>query len=138
MKKLTVFLISLIGTLLLVRVYFLEIGSFCYPKEWCDKIFDLVRWFDFNIFIFPITLFFSIITYKMKDEIFIYWLRFIFWYIPLYIIFVFITRSFIKVGGGFGSLVSNGLNVLSLLFFLAIFFITSLVLIIKKYFALKK
>lgn len=71
----------------------------------------------------------SLITYKMRDEVFLAWLRFAYWWIPLSMFFTLITPG--SSGGGFG--IPSVFDKEFLAFILsALFFIISLVIIVRK------
>lgn len=98
LTKKIVFEIGVIGSLLLIvstiiRKTFFSIDGYCYLKysDVCSTINNITTWnvynFDnFLIYIFPILLFFSLLTYRMQDEIFKHWVRFAVWGVPTVII----------------------------------------------------
>lgn len=59
----------------------------CYRDDVCRAVRHIFSydWLGVTI-IFPLILFFSILTYRMRDEIFEHWVRFAAWGIPAVII----------------------------------------------------
>lgn len=101
MKYLTkriVFGISTIGLFLLIfstilRKILFSVDGYCYLKysNICNILGDVTTWNVYNldnflIYIFPILIFFSLFTYRMRDEVFKHWLRFAVWATPAVII----------------------------------------------------
>ena len=52
---------------------------------------DTVFFIAMLLFVFPFVLFFSLITYKMRDEVSRAWIRFATWWVPLQILLVALT-----------------------------------------------
>ena len=136
--KKTVLWISLIGTLFLTLDFYLEKIEYYYSHHWTNSILWLLNMIGFNIFLFPVILFFSLLTYKMRNEIFEYWVKFSRWYIPIYIIFTYIVTNLFSDGQGFASVVRGWFGLVILSFFLIIFSLISLILIISKHLSIKK
>ena len=86
-----------------------------------------------TLFIFPITLLFSLITYKMREEVFRAWVRFATWWIPLQIVLTLLTPE--SSGGLFISLVDKQLVAILLSF---LFVLISLVLIVWKWLSTRR
>jgi len=96
--KKIVFGISTFGVLLLLsstilRKILFSVDGYCYLKysQGCNILNDMTVWNIYNldnflIYVFPILLFFSLLTYRMRDEIFEYWMRFAVWAGPAVII----------------------------------------------------
>lgn len=113
-----------------------EIGAFIpggngerYPNEiywvraeWCEPLaFTLIPFL-------PIFLF-SLVTYKMREEVFRAWFNFTKWWVPISIFLILITPD--SSGGSFG--IPNVFDKGFLAFILAaLFFIISLVIIVRK------
>jgi hypothetical protein len=130
-KKLVLW-ISLIVTLFLGLVLIIEGKDYCYQNILCEKIFNLAGFLSFNIFLFPVILFFSLITYKMRDEVFRLWVRFTYIWLPLTLILVFIApeyqNSWLPIyEKGFVSFVMS-----------AIYVLVSIILVVIKHLSLKK
>src|SRR3989338_7499703 len=77
-------------------------------------------------------LFLSLITYKMRDEIFHTWITFAKWWVPLSVIAILVTP--VESGGW----ISVPLQATMALFCAAALFVISLILITYKHFTLKK
>jgi hypothetical protein len=74
-KKLLVLIIAATGTLFLLIMRYTEF------VEYCDNVFlkNCLGNFEFvhNVLLFaPVVLFFSLLTYKMRDSVFTYWWKF--------------------------------------------------------------
>lgn len=81
-------------------------------------------------------IFLSIITYRLKDEIFRAWWSFALWWVPVIVIVTLLLENAGGGGGGWG--ISSGLFEFAILWlFYIIFITTSLVKIIKAHFVLK-
>lgn len=137
MIKKNMLFLSSVGSLLLLGLIYLPVGDYCYSHNWCQKILDLRGFIGPSLAIFPIILLFSLITYKMRDEVFNSWKKFSIWYVPIFILLAFIMANQ-SHGGDFSGVVSGWFNTIILLFFLGLFFIISLILIISKHFSSKK
>ena len=87
-----------------------------------DKLPESVAviFFFFSLLVLP----FSLITYRMKEEVFQRWIRFAIWYIPLLIIGYFIYPQ----GGG---LMASSFDAFVFILFVSIFVITSIVKIVR-------
>jgi hypothetical protein len=135
-SKRIVFWVSFIGTLYLAGLIFMSYGNFCYQNIWCQRYYGLSDPLSFNIVLFPVILFFSILTYFMRNEVFLAWLKFAAVYVPLFIL---TTYSFMMHGpNGGGWAISGGLFLALILFsLLFLFFLISLILIIAKYISLR-
>lgn len=74
---------------------------------------------------------FSIVTYKMRDEVFEYWRNFSLWYLPVLIIFALMLTNG-GHGGDFAGVVSGWFNGVVILVLAVIYALISICLIIKK------
>ncbi len=134
LSKKIVFWISFIGTLFLCGAFFLEGKDFCYLNNVCDKIFGLVNLIGFDLLIFPVILFFSLITYKMIEGVFKAWIKFTICYMTVFVIVNHLLMSLPHSGGGWGIPDLAGLIFAYFLFLLLIIFILiSSILIYKKH-----
>lgn len=79
------------------------------------------------LFIFPVSLLFSLTTYFLKEQVFRAWVNFVKWWVPLQILLVLITPE--SSGGYFVSLIDKQFVAIILS---GIFTILSLVIIIWK------
>ena len=123
-------------------VYFIAIliiDRLCH-NSWCrihDE--DFLGWV-FIIFLPLLPIFFlSLITYRMKDEIFRAWWNFARWWVLVIIVgTLFLNMAGSGGGLGIGGAISSGFNILVLSIFYAILIIGSLVKIVKKHRELKQ
>ena len=73
-------------------------GSACYDKQWCQENL----WFIIETFSpFALVFIFSLVTYRMRQEVFDYWMKFAIWATPLLVLLTYMIN-----GGG-----SNGLGI---------------------------
>lgn len=85
-----------------------------------------------TLFFFSVALLaFSIITYKMREEVFRAWIHFAYWWIPISLVFIYLAGGW--SGGGFGMPNVLDQEFVSIIFS-AIFVIVSILIIIWKYF----
>ena len=81
---------------LFIAVFILASSHFCNANKLCASLFDGLRFWNFvsyTIFVFPLLLL-SLLTYKMRDEIFMAWMSFAKWWVPLsLVITIFIPSS---------------------------------------------
>lgn len=132
MKKRTAFYISLgMVTIFFASGYVIPFlcGQYDYT---CQDKFEVL--FP-AILIFLPTLLFSIITYKMREEVFRAWLHFAYWWIPISLVFIYLAGGW--SGGGFG--IPNVLDqeFVSIIFS-ALFVIISLIIIAYKHLATRR
>ncbi len=129
MKKI-VFLASLIYLIYFVGIF--VSGSICH-SSWCrvrdDDFFGQI-FFLFLSFL-PV-FFFSLITYKMRDEVFQAWWRFARFFVPIIIIVTYFLNASHQQSG-FGGVAQGAFSFAILFVLYAIFIITSLVRIIFAY-----
>jgi len=129
MTKKNILLIALGGTVLFFLCVFSQTFALCAEYQWsCTKKFDSVAEI-LQIFI-PLFLL-SLITYKLRNEVFRAWLMFATWWVPLTILLVTLAPS------NGHSLVPIDTSRVSL-FMNALFLIFSLAIIAWKYFSLRK
>ena len=132
MSKKIVLWVSLIGSIIFVLLMFPGLIHSCSSYKWCGKIIDLVESLGFYIFLFPLILLFSLITYKMQDRVFKLWFKFSFLWIPVTIILPFF---FPDIKSDFVFISSRGLALFAVAL---LYFLVSLVLITVKYISLRK
>lgn len=119
------------STLLVLTLFYIGSNS-CYANPFCNDTFLI-------LFLIPLPLFFlSLITYRMRDEIFHAWWSFARWWV-LVIIAVTLFLNMVGSGGGLGigGAISSGFNILVLSIFYAILIVGSLVKIVGKHKQLK-
>ncbi len=82
-------------------------------------------------FLFPFLVMFllSLLTYKMKDEVFRAWFRFALWFVPIIIVFQYIFMN--SRGGGY--IGNNDFAIFFTSVFYIIFILVSLIKIIRAY-----
>lgn len=145
MKK-TVFLVSLVGAVIsfltngivsgltggLTMISFLcgKGNHECWSKLDATSLLFLV--------FFPLFLF-SLITYKMRDEVFRAWWNFARWWVPVIILVTYLQSTQSGGGGlGIGGAMSSAFDAVILGFFYAVLVIVSLWRIVRKYRQLKR
>jgi hypothetical protein len=100
------------------------------------RIYDdsVLGWILLNfIFLIPVFLF-SLITYKMRDEVFQAWWKFARWFVPVIMLVTLLINSQSRGGGmGISGAISSSFNLFIIGIFYAIFVITSLVKITLAY-----
>lgn len=95
---------------------------------------SVLGWILLNfIFLIPIFIF-SLITYKMRQEVFQSWWRFARWFVLVIMLVTFLINSQRQGGGmGISGAISSGFNDLVIVIFYVIFIITSAVKITMAY-----
>jgi hypothetical protein len=131
MTKKTILYLSLFGSgvyfliFYLVRKYGCDEGAFFFCR-------DAFFWSIYILQIFPIILLFSLITYKMQDQVSWLWIRLTYIWVPLSIFIILImpeySNSFLPI---FERSFASSLM-------LTLFFFISIILITYKHFSLKK
>ncbi len=126
-----------------VGLFFILFAGFypdiCPYENFCRDYISTVNFFAILslpvLLVFP----FSLITYKMSDEVFECWRNFSLWFllIPYTLIFIFTTRGF-SGGGVGGGAVQGFFDGIVALFVTVIYFVTSTVLVAKKRSEFKK
>lgn len=84
------------------------------------------------IFILPFVFIFSLITYRMRDEVFQIWWRFARWFVPVILAVSFLGNFEPSSGGGFG-VPSLSLSFLILLILYPVFILVSIIKIVRAY-----
>ena len=137
-KKRSIFFLSLSGVIFITLVLILELGLSCSSSKYvfCNIVFTITNIFGFYLLYFPFVFLFSLITYRMNDQVFKKWFNFAIWYLGLLTLFMFLMTSSPNGGGYIGI----GDWFVSMLFFflLFIFFIASVIIIVSKNSSLKK
>lgn len=132
MTKRTVFVIGLVGTVILTVLTVLSITEFCYFNKTCLTVFEkLSPWSLANyIFFTPPIFLLSLITYRMKDEVFRAWWGFARWWVPVIIV---VTLLLENAGGGGTLGMNKDFTAFILIILYSIFGIVSLVKIVRTY-----
>jgi hypothetical protein len=104
MTKKKVFMISLVGTGLCLLLG----GNTKMLVFWCGardfSCQDNLNYFICYLVLFIPILLFSIVTYFLKEDVFKPWLKFTYWYYPIYILVILLLSG---MGGGGGYLIGN-------------------------------
>ena len=138
MTKRHVFFVGLAGTLLILFLFSLETSS-CYSNTSC---LEFRRFFNRQLTFIPPYLFFlpipifilSLITYKMRDEVFRAWWGFARWWVPV----IMVVTLLLENAGGGGTLGMNkDFTAFILIVLYSILIVTSLVKIFNAYFKTK-
>lgn len=130
MTKKNVFLLAIGGTIIFFLSAFQKEIGFCgHIYNNCWDIIDLI-WPPFMIFL-PFA-FLSLLTYRMRDEIFRAWTAFAVWWVPLSMFVTFIAPE--EIRGSISVPVKWPIAVLCA----GVFLLVSLVIILWKHYSLKK
>jgi len=120
--------ISLIGVgLFFIAMYPVNMGICDKSSYDCRKTSDSMQMI-LGIFSFIFIL--SLITYKMREEVFQAWWKFARWFVPLIMLVTFLLNSQNR-GGGMSATISSGFDILVIGIFYTIFIITSAVKIVQ-------
>ncbi len=97
--KKNVLIISIFGSIFFILEILFLIGHFCAPSinEDCRSINDMIDQITSVSSWFLILFLFSLITYKLRNEVFMVWRNFSLWFIPLAMFLMLITPDH---GGG--------------------------------------
>ena len=133
--KKNVLIIGSIGTLLVLTLFSLETNS-CYISPFCLKI----RGFFSNdmfvlVFLTPPLFLLSLITFRMKDEVFRAWWGFARWWVPVIIV---VTLLLENAGGGGTLGMNKDFTAFILIILYSVFGIVSLVKIARTYLKTKR
>ncbi len=91
-NKKNTLIVSLVGVLLFVLFLFAKnLGLCAFINSSCTETFDPIAE---NISVFIPLFILSIVTYKMRDEVYHAWLRFAQWWIPLSILAIFLAPEY--------------------------------------------
>jgi len=131
LTKKNILWISGIGGGLFIFLLLMILNNFCgvYIRE-CKNIFGILGNFLFS---FPVVFLLSLITYKMKEQVFNSWIKFTIWFVPLTMFLIFITPD---SSGSFG-LPTFGKEVVAFLL-TALFTIISILIILVQFFTSRK
>jgi len=132
MTKKNVLWIGVIGVgLFFIAMFPVNLGI-CEKSAYdCRKISDSMQMI---LSIFSLVFIFSLITYKMHEEVFQSWWRFARWFAPVIMLVTFLINSQRQGGGmGISGVISSSFNLFIIGIFYAIFIITSTIKIILTY-----
>ncbi|HAS84744.1 MAG TPA: hypothetical protein DCS23_01565 [Candidatus Yonathbacteria bacterium] len=138
--KRVVLVVGVLG-ILFIAIFF-PIGINCYNASSCPKVpslffgvIDIMNKTDHDlafglIFLTLPLLFLSLITYRMKDEVFHAWFNFAKWWVPIIIV---VTLLLENAGGGGTLGMNKDLTFFILGILYTVFIVTSLVKIVRAY-----
>ena len=138
MTKKNVLILSLIGSIVAFILLFITYHISCRTLFFTGECY----WIKIHLLnpitplLFPIILifFFSLITYKMREEVFRSWWRFARWFVPVIMVVTFLINSQRQGGGmGIGGAIRSSFNLFIIGIFYAIFIITSAIKIALTY-----
>lgn len=132
MSKTNILIVSSIGSLLFLLFLFAKDLGFCaFVSSSCADMFDPIAE---NLLVFVVLLLFSLITYKMRDEVYRAWLRFSYFWIPLSMVLILLSPEY---SGGYIPLYSITKSSVAFVSSL-LFVIISLTIIAWKYFSTRR
>ncbi len=111
--------------------------NFCGPyRQICKDIYTPIAYVAFS---FPFVFLLSLITYRMRDEVFRAWWNFARWWVPVIILVTYLQSTQSGGGGlGIGGAMSSAFDAFILGFFYAVLVIVSLWRIVRKYRQMKR
>ena len=141
MTKKNILWISVVGSLLFLSLIFLLESHTCSREwMWCrEYIWNSSNLILRLLLVTPPLLLFSLLTYRMRDEVFNAWISFAKWFVPVIILITLIIQSGSGGGsGGFSGAVSGWFDAMIIGLLYIIFIIISLWKIIRAYRKTKK
>lgn len=109
----------------------------CSSSSWCWDYISTVNFFAvLSLPAIPV-LPFLLLTYKMRDEVFECWRNFSLWSLPILFFFLFLMAGGGSYGYGIGGVVDRWLKGIILSALAILYFATSIVLIARKWLALR-
>lgn len=134
LTKKNVFLLGLGSLTALIIFGSIMSMDMCYQNTNCHVFFvsSITRTFIFILFPFISLFLLSLLTYKMREEIFATWISFAKWWVPLSMVAILLTPT--DDGGSFSIPLKGPLA----LFCAVALLVVSLIIIAYKFFALKK
>jgi hypothetical protein len=94
LRRKGILFISLLGSIIFLGAILINIHvpvDVCYEGEFCGDISEVVR----TLFlIFPLVFIFSVVNFKLKDEVFFPWRKFTFIYLFIYLFITIITPRY--------------------------------------------
>lgn len=130
LTKKKVLLIGLLGTTIFFSPYLYNQTFGCYGSSsfFCSSLYEIVA---IITILFPFLMLFSIITYKMKNEIFDAWRNFSTWFIPLSAFIILIAPE------DHTSFIAPSTKTMAMGTFLFLYFFISLAIIARKSYQLR-
>ncbi len=124
MTKKTSLIVWIVGTFIfLAAMYPINFGICGVDSYDCRKTADVLQML-FGIF--PVALLFSLITYKMREEVFQSWWKFTRWFVSVIILVTYFLESH-SGGGDFGGVVAEAFNFAILFILYSLFVIISII-----------
>ena len=131
--KKAILVTSFLGTLFVFLLLILG-TNWCYSDELCRSVRHTLGgydWLEVTI-LFPLIFLFSLITYRMKEEVFQSWFKFAVWYVPAIVIGYLLypgggNNSLGVVSGAYGDMFDMLIYIVAV----SIFVIVSIVRILK-------
>lgn len=89
-QKKVVLCVSVLGTLFMLLLLILGTRA-CFTNYTCDRLSEVILDDRLQfVFVFPVMLILSLITFWMKEEVFRSWAKFSLWFVPILIISTFV------------------------------------------------
>ena len=127
MTKRNTLLISGLISITIITINYLGTYAICNSNRDCAHLLTNIIWI---LYIFVPLFLLSLITYKMQDEIFHKWLKFVYIWVPLTIILVLISPEY---GNSLFPIEKDSVS-----FFMSVLFLLiSIILILSNHFSLK-
>jgi hypothetical protein len=131
--KKNVLFVGIFGVLFIGFLFILD-SHVCYINETCKTVRRAFNQDIFTIiFITPPLFLLSLITYRLKEEVFRAWWNFARWFVPVVIVASFFLNGAGGGGLGISGAVSGAFNFLVLCIFYAVFILVSLIRIVLAY-----
>ncbi len=136
LTKKNILLTGLVGALFLIIAMFPVDLGICEKNSYdCRTNFDFLQ--DI-VSVFPIMFFFSLITYKMRDEVFDHWMKFAVWAVPTMMLLTYLILGGASQGGlGIESAYGGSFDAFLFMLLYGIFIGVSIYRIVSKYRELK-
>lgn len=141
MTKKIVLYVGMAGTVLLLVLFSRAVSdwlyTYCFSTGRCPNFLDYIDLVGHFLLLTPPLFLLSLITYKMRDEVFRAWWNFARWWVPV-IILVTYLQSTQERGGGMAATMSGGFDILLLGLFYFILIVVSLWRIVRTHDRLKR
>lgn len=137
LTKKNILLCSSLYVLALIALYASHFD--CYQATWCNgSLGDFMGGTILSLSPLAVIFLFSLLTYRMRDDIFAYWVTFTKWYFPVWIFCSFFFFTTHGHGGGFGGLIDKWLEAIFAWGLFSLYPLVSIILITRKWFALRE
>lgn len=130
MTKKHLLIIEAVSVVLISILVFIQNGDICYSQNWCRGLWEGMNVIGVILLIIVSLLPFSLITYKMKEEVFRAWWNFARWFVPIIIVVTYLLNN-----APTGNSLDAGQDAIFFILFIlyAILIITSLTKIVQTY-----